>query len=115
MTETETTTGSLAEEIKRNVRRDRERLEKLQDKILSSLDQPVSDGEEGVPAHVMAAMADGVSRIADALTRSNSQLVEMAKMESRKAEPVGKDGFTDEERGAIFAKIEGSEEEVSDA
>lgn len=111
MTTETTQKQSLVDEIQENVRRDRQRLEKLQDRILSSLEQEPhpddGEGDEELAPHALAAIAEGVARIADSLSRSNSQLVEIAKLQARESPPAKQgDGFSDEENNALFSQIE---------
>lgn len=88
------TTEMIFQEILKNARNDRNKVEILRDQLLRSVDY--SD-----PSWV--AICETIVRISDSLTRNNSQLVEILKM-SPKLD--GKDESKDSDKDSIFDEIE---------
>lgn len=66
-------TEDIVNEAHENVRKDRRRLEEFADSISKI-------GEIAGDPLAKAGLADAISRLADGLTRSNAQLVELAKL-----------------------------------
>src|SRR5260370_6969558 len=90
----------LVDEIKENAGRERESLEKMCDGITKLSEDP------SVAAEPMAriGLAENISRLSEALTRSNAQLVELAKIEAKKAlferRPAG--SFNERDRDDLY-------------
>jgi hypothetical protein len=101
-TETKSSSTSLTEEIKTNVRRDREVLGKLQDKL--------SDMAATLPAEEAAMFVKGVTFLAEAMVHSNSQLVELAKIDLKRdlmsGHGTGSGALNKEERKKLFEEID---------
>lgn len=89
------TAEEIIEEVRQNVIRDRSRLEKFLGDVLSDIG---SSGD-------LLARADAVAKLSDSLTKSNSQLAEMAKL-VRKSEPEDEgDGWSEEDADGMFDQI----------
>lgn len=74
------TKKDLVEEIKENARKDRQRLEKLCDDILKLTENAELMAQEGTSV----VLAEHLTRATDSLTKVNSQLVELAKLQTKK-------------------------------
>lgn len=85
----------IIEEALSNARKDRITIEKFRDKLVDLANNPILDVE---PVGVLA-VAEHISKISDALTKVNSQLVELSKIASKVKEDdssIDKDNIFDE-------------------
>lgn len=81
---------NLIEEIIANARRDRRRLEEVADGLMHGFSSsPIDEESDDVNPEVAAAFAEEIAKISDSLTKTNQQLVELVKIESKK-EPAEK-------------------------
>lgn len=79
----------LVEEIIRNARKDRQRLEAVADGLLEGSKTFLSADDEGeINTEVAAAFAEEVSKVSDSLTRINHELVEIVKADRKSAAAV---------------------------
>jgi hypothetical protein len=84
----------LLDEIKENARRDRKRLEKVCDDLLAA-----------------GGNAEEISMVSDSLTKSNAQLLELAKLKAKKADESETDeSFSQGEQDELFNDISKSKE-----
>lgn len=89
----------LAEEVLKNARKDRERLEGYVDQMGNSA---ISDPD------LAAALADSMVAVSEALTKNNAQFVEVLKVKQRRDESKldGGDEFGSNETEDMFEEIE---------
>lgn len=99
-------TEEIIKEAIENARRDRKRLEEISDLMLK-----VAQVGEDIDPLAKAAMGEQMAKITDSLTRSNSQLVELAKLGVKQKVLEGKEeGDTEADREDMFDEIEGVQE-----
>lgn len=94
-------TDELITEAHQNIQKDRQVLSKY-------LDDLVDLATKGEDPLAKVAMAEQIARLADGLTKSNAQLVELAKIATKKDLFCGKGDeteFDDEESEGIFDEI----------
>ncbi len=85
----------LFNEIHIKLNKDRERLEKYYEKLLSTI-------QNGDP-ELMVEASDGVAKLTAELTRVNQQLIEIAKLKLKKdLITMANKGIDDEDRESIF-------------
>ena len=94
------TADELMEEIAKNVREDRARLVEICDALLSIC----KTGDFEDPAG-KAAIAEPFAKIADSLTKSNAQLVEVAKLRAKDKKP-SEDEFSDQDLEDAYTNIQ---------
>lgn len=81
-----TTTEQLFQEILDNARRDRKTLEEVRDGLVKAAKTAAAQvAEDG--GLTMMAIAEQVAKLADSLTRSNAQLVEISKVKAKEGPP----------------------------
>lgn len=95
-------TTSLTEEIKKNIRNDRQRLEKLCDDIIRLTDDP--DPEVAVSK---IAIAKSISFLASTLVQVNNQLIDLVKIEGKGDTAKEGEELSDEDKQQIFKEIGG--------
>lgn len=84
-----TTKETLTEEIIKNARRDRKRLEAVADGLVNGFAKVPEEGEDQseFDPEIAAAFAEEIAKIGDSLTKVNQQLVELVKIETKNAPP----------------------------
>lgn len=89
----------ILEEIHENILHDRSRLDGLAQSMIDAA------GEDML---AKAAIAEPVSKIVEAMAKSNAQLLEVAKIKLKKetSSPENDDEFSDEETDGVFDEIE---------
>jgi hypothetical protein len=104
------TKTDLIEEVIANARRDRSRLEKVADALLTvSSDTPEApaEGEEAIAqAAASAAVSEELSKVTDSLTKINQQLVEIVKHQRRTADVDEAKTLDKNEKEDIYAQME---------
>jgi len=80
-----TTKEVLTEEIIKNARRDRKRLEAVADGLVNGFAKIPDEGadQSEFDPEVAAAFAEEIAKIGDSLTKVNQQLVELVKIEHK--------------------------------
>lgn len=78
-----TTTEQLFQEILDNARRDRKTIETVQNDLIKAV-RSVQVEEDGL---TMMAIAEQLAKLADSLTRTNAQLVEISKVQAKNSPP----------------------------
>lgn len=100
----------LIEEVIENARKDRARLEKVADALLTvSADQPEApaQGEEKIAqAAASAAVSEELSKVTDSLTKINQQLVELVKHQRKSADMDTAKSLDKGEKDDIYAQME---------
>ena len=82
---TMTTKESLVDEIIENARKDRKRLESVAKGLTGGLFNLGSEDDGTVDEETAAAFAEEISKISDSLTKINQGLIELVKMDAKKA------------------------------
>ena len=106
------TREELTDEIVKNARRDRKRLELVADGLArgfqgSSDETDVEDEESNQPdAEVMAGYAEEMSTISEALTRINHELVELVKLEKKSERLQDTDKLPQDELESVLDEIQ---------
>jgi hypothetical protein len=98
------------EEVITNARRDRIRLEKVADALLtvSADDQVRSEGEQMIAqAAASAAVSEELSKVTDSLTKINQQLVELIKHQRRMSDSDESKKLADGEKDEVYNRLEG--------
>jgi len=88
----------LFEDIYNNVKEDREMLRSAVTTLLEAA------GDESI---ALASVSEAVAKMVDSMTKANSQLVELAKIKSRR-EAADSDDFSENEAEEVFSEIEGN-------
>ncbi len=102
----------LTEEIIANARRDRKRLELVADSLYRKYDQiklEMEEQEGKLDPEVAAAFAEEIAKLSDSLTRVNQQLVELLKVEARRAPPVEPEKLGKEDVERVYNEIQPQE------
>ena len=112
-----TTRESLTEEIIQNARRDRKRLEAVADSLTHRYDElkaseELAAADDQLDPEVAAAFAEEIAKLSDSLTRVNQQLVELVKVETRRAPPEDENKpkkLSDAQKEDVFNAIQPQE------
>ena len=107
---------TLTQEIIGNARRDRKRLEAVADGLTRRYDDLKAIDEDRpsdtIDPEVAAAFAEEIAKLSDSLTRVNQQLVELVKVENRRA-PAADDKLDSKQTQEIFDEIQPQESGVN--
>jgi len=100
----------LIEEVITNARRDRARLEKVADALLTVSDdteEAPAEGEEKIAnAAASAAVSEELSKVTDSLTKINQQLVELVKHQRKTSQNEDDQKLDGAEKDDIYARLE---------
>ncbi len=93
------TSDKLIEEIKENVKKDRDRLESYCERLVTFVK---SSGDP----ELMVGASEGIAKVSAELTRNNQQLIELAKLRLKKdLVNLATDGIADTDRDELFDAI----------
>jgi len=106
---------SLVDEIIANARSDRKRLEAVANGLTHGFGEFTDNANEegGMDPEVSAAFAEEISKVSDSLSKINSQLIELVKLEFKGAATDPKTGeppkMTKAEKEELYEELAGEE------
>lgn len=102
------TKENLIDEIVKNARSDRKRLEAVANGLTNTIEQLEDDSEtQGIDPEVSAAFAEELSKITDSLSKVDQRLVELVKLETKnEVDPKkSKTGMSEAEKEDLYDQV----------
>ena len=100
----------LFDEVIENARRDRARLEKVADALLTvstDTEEAPAEGEEKIAnAAASAAVSEELSKVTDSLTKINQSLVTLVTLERKRAQAEDDKKMENEDKEDVYARLE---------
>jgi len=100
----------LFEEVIENARRDRARLEKVADALLTvsaDTEEAPAEGEEKIAnAAASAAVSEELSKVTDSLTKINQGLIELVKHQRRTQQQQDDEKMNSDDKEDVYKRLE---------